>query len=122
MLRRKDTKAEMDDSASSISTVVKTAGSSLYRAGAWTVEVGGIYIAWVGIHYGAAHAYASFCTPTSIYGFVASPLLVAAPQCVAFRWAINTGASVIGTMWVVLGTWISTKLLMNITLVQRSSD
>uniref|UniRef100_A0A6C0F668 Uncharacterized protein n=1 Tax=viral metagenome TaxID=1070528 RepID=A0A6C0F668_9ZZZZ len=106
----------MDETDSSIFTMTKIAGNALYGAGVWTVEIGGIYFVWVAIHYGAAHAYTSFCANSSIYGFIASPLLVAAPHCVAFRWAINTGASVIGTMWVILGTWISAKLLARVTL------
>jgi hypothetical protein len=119
MLRRKDTRIEMDECASSIPNMVKTAGNSIYTASVWSIEVGGIYILWVAIHYGAAHAYASFCAPSSVYGFIASPLLVAAPHCMACRWTINTGASVIGTMWVVLGTWISTKLLARVALTKN---
>jgi len=117
MLRRKDSK--MEDSSNSNESIVRSACSTAYRLGVWTIEVGGIYIAWVTIHYGAAHAYASFCTQRSIFGFVVSPLLVAAPHCVAFRWAINTGASVIGTMWVILGTWISTKLLARVAFAKN---
>ena len=116
MLRRKDTRLEMDQT---VSSVKKTIYNSLYGATMWTIEIGGIYFVWVALHYGAAHAYTSFCANSSIYGFITSPLLVAAPHCVAFRWTINMGASVIGTMWFVLGTWISTKLLMNISLGRR---
>jgi hypothetical protein len=89
-------------------------GKGLYKTCMWSIEIGGIYVAWICIHYSAAHAYVEYCTHKSIYGFIASPILIAAPHCTACRWAINTGATVIGTMWVILGTWISGKLLMRV--------
>ena len=89
-------------------------GNVIYTGTAWSVEIGGIYIAWICIHYIAANAYAEYCTHKSVYGFITSAVLIPAPHCIAFRWAINTGASVIGTMWIILGTWISAKLLYNV--------
>jgi len=71
----------------------------------------GIYFVWIIIHYLASHLYVKFCTPENIFGFIMSPLLTISPHCIALRWAVNNGAIIINSMWVILATWISAKLI-----------
>ena len=73
-------------------------------------NVGGIYIIWSTLHYMSAQLYSYYCTPQSIIGFFISPFIIATPQCTALRWCIAQGSDTIITMWIVLGTWCSTKL------------
>ena len=75
------------------------------------LKCAGIYIAWILIHYLASHLYVKWCTPGDIFGFLLSPLLTISPHCVALRWAVNNGAIIINSMWAILATWISAKLV-----------
>jgi len=70
------------------------------------VEVGGIYLFWIVLHFAAANMYVEFCTHLSFTGFLQSPFLATAPHCVAMRWVISTGGNVITQMWCVFGTWL----------------
>jgi hypothetical protein len=70
-----------------------------------------MYIAWIGIHYAASHMYVEFCVPQSVWGFLLSPFLTSTTYCSALRWAIQNGANEIQSMWLLLGTWISLRLL-----------
>ncbi len=84
--------------------VVKTLIVNLWR-------LAGIYLIWIGMHYCAAWLYSYWCTPWGIVGFLVTPFLVASPHCYAFRWCIVHGAETITAMWVVLGTWLVTRLV-----------
>jgi len=69
------------------------------------------YILWITLHYICAHMYPELCAPKTIYGFVITPFIVSAPHCVAMRWVIYEGSNLIHTMWIVFGTWITSRLL-----------
>jgi hypothetical protein len=71
-----------------------------------------IYIMWVMLHYIASHLYIYFCTPTTIVGFLYSPFIISAPHCRALRWVIFNGSVSIDNMWIVFGTWLSSKLFI----------
>jgi hypothetical protein len=75
-------------------------------------ELCGIYIIWIFLHYISAHLYVYSCNPLSIVGFITSPFLVPALHCKALRWIITNGAVNINAMWMTLGTWIVTKLII----------
>ena len=76
------------------------------------IEIAGIYLLWITLHYGASHLYVSFCTPPTWSGFLMSPFLVTTPHCRALQWTIHHGTSTIETMWFFLGTWIGRYLLL----------
>jgi hypothetical protein len=76
------------------------------------ISVAGIYILWILLHFVSAHLYIYYCAHMSLMGAVMSPISVSAPHCRALRWAINTGANSIDAMWVVLGTWLCSKLVI----------
>jgi hypothetical protein len=80
----------------------------------WLFEISSIYLLWIILHYVSGIFYPKYCTPNSIFGFLASPVLAAAPHCRALRWIINTGGDIIVNMWVVIGTWIGAKLCGNL--------
>ena len=65
----------------------------------------GYYLMWVTLHYLAIHLYPIYCAPLTITGFILSPFMVSAPHCIAMRWLVNEGASVIITMWVAIGVY-----------------
>jgi hypothetical protein len=75
------------------------------------IEIFGIYILWILLHYICSHLYVAWCTPLTINGFLMSPFIVPSPHCQAFRWIIMNGSSSITMMWFSLGTWISKKLV-----------
>jgi hypothetical protein len=62
-----------------------------------------LYVGWILIHYLAVHLYAKICVPTTLSGFLMSPLMAPSPHCVGLRWAINTGGASISAMWLVVG-------------------
>jgi len=65
----------------------------------------GYYIMWIILHYSASNLYPVYCVPLTITGFLLSPFMISAPQCIAMRWLITEGSNVIVTMWVVMGTY-----------------
>jgi hypothetical protein len=79
----------------------------------WFKTMGGIYILWIGIHYTASHLYIEFCVPKTLWGLIVSPFLTSTTHCSALRWAIQNGANEIQSMWLLLGTWISIRLLFH---------
>ena len=71
----------------------------------------GIYLLWIFLHFISSQLYVKFCTYNSISGFLLSPFLANSIHCNALRWTINQGAMSINSMWIVLGTYISSKLI-----------
>jgi len=72
-----------------------------------------VYLLWIVLHYVAAHLYARYCTPLTIMGFIISPFIITAPHCKGLRWVLYNGATMIETMWVVFGTWLCSKIIVN---------
>ena len=75
------------------------------------IKLASIYLLWICLHFIASNLYSELCTHISIMGFITSPFLTLSPQCQALRWVIQTGANTINNMWIVLGTFICTKLI-----------
>jgi hypothetical protein len=71
----------------------------------------GIYALWILAHYLSSHLYVRFCVNASAIGFLISPFLVPAPHCQGLRWMIANGACNINAMWLVLSTWIVSKVI-----------
>lgn len=90
---------------------MKIYSDSLYNSGVIIINISGIYVAWILLHYIASQCYITFCVPNTFYGFVMSPFLAPAPHCQGLRWAIYNGANVIENMWIVLGTWLCCHIL-----------
>jgi hypothetical protein len=76
------------------------------------VELCGIYLVWIVLHYLSSHLYVAWCAPLTIVGFLLSPFVVPAPHCQAFRWVIVNGSNYITTMWFTFGTWIAKKIVL----------
>lgn len=68
-------------------------------------HVTGVYTLYVVVHFVTPYVYVRLCTPWTLMGFLASPLMAPAPHCRALRWTFLHTASNIDTMWLVLGTW-----------------
>jgi hypothetical protein len=75
-------------------------------------NLSGLYILWIILQFISAHLYVHYFANMSVYGFIMSPILVAAPHCKALRWGIYIGAQTIENMWIVLGTWICSKIMI----------
>ena len=71
----------------------------------------GIYLFWIVAHFIASHLYVTWCVPFTVSGFVLSPFMTATPHCQALRWAINQGGQNISVMWLLLGSWLSARIL-----------
>ena len=77
----------------------------------WIYSVCGYYIMWILLHYAAIHLYPEFCAPYTILGFLLSPFMVSAPHCIAMRWIISEGSSIITAMWIAVGGVLVNKIL-----------
>lgn len=77
----------------------------------WIYSVCGYYIMWILLHYAAIHLYPEFCAPYTILGFLLSPFMVSAPHCIAMRWVISEGSSIITAMWIAVGGVLVNKIL-----------
>ena len=75
-------------------------------------SVAGLYILWMVLHFISANLYVYYCAHMSLFGFLMSPVLASAPHCRAIRWVLNSGAQSIDAMWIVLGTWVCSKLAL----------
>jgi hypothetical protein len=89
---------------------------SLNMTRIWEITVGllafsGIYVMWISLHYAAAHLYTTYCVPGTILGFLLSPFTAVLPHCEGLRWLIYYGGNSIIAMWIVLGFWLSKKLV-----------
>ena len=71
-----------------------------------------IYLLWIILHYIASQLYIKFCVPTTVWGFLISPFIVTTPHCQGLRWIVYNAANIINNMWVVLGTWVCSTLLI----------
>lgn len=77
----------------------------------WVYLITKVYILWIFIHYISVKLYVKYCVPSSLWGFIISPLLISSPHCKAMRWTLHTGATTIDNMWNTIGVWFSSKLL-----------
>ena len=75
----------------------------------------GLYLFWICLHYVAANMYTYYCVPTFFQGFFMSPFLVSAPHCRAIRWVVHNGGNTIDNMWVMLATWLCSRLVMRVS-------
>jgi hypothetical protein len=85
----------------------------LYNFLFWIITISSAYILWIFLHYFASHLYVKYCVPLSWSGFILSPLLTGTPHCQGLRWIIYNGANTINQMWVIVGTWICSKILLS---------
>jgi len=70
------------------------------------------YSTWIFLHYLSSHVYTYICTPSTIVGFLYSPFMVATPHCQAIRWVLHESSNVINTMWITMGTYLTSKVLL----------
>jgi hypothetical protein len=71
-----------------------------------------IYLLWILLHFIASQLYIKLCVPSTLWGFLISPFIVATPYCQGLRWVVYNAANIINNMWVVLGTWICSTILI----------
>jgi hypothetical protein len=70
-----------------------------------------LYLFWIMLHYFSTQMYVYYCAPRGFYGLLISPFLVAAPHCRAIRWIIHNGGNMVDNMWIILGTWLCSKII-----------
>jgi hypothetical protein len=85
----------------------------LYDSVVYIINISGIYLLWIFLHYIASHLYINCCVPNTIYGFFMSPFMIPAPHCQGLRWIVYNGSNIITNMWIVLGTWLCSLLVIN---------
>jgi hypothetical protein len=64
-----------------------------------------LFLLLVSLHYCAAHAYSSLCTPLGWRGFFESVYMVNTPQCFMLRWTIYNGGNSITYGLIAMGLW-----------------
>jgi len=83
-----------------------------YKAIKIFINVSGIYLVWIFLHYFASHLYVKLCVPSTIVGFLMSPFMTSTPHCQGLRWIVFNAANMISNMWIILGAWICSTLLV----------
>lgn len=71
-----------------------------------------VYLAWIAAHYAGAHLYVYICVPKTVWGFILSPISVASPHCQGLSWFMYNSSLTICNMWLLLGAWIVSKLVI----------
>jgi hypothetical protein len=86
------------------------------------IQVSGVYLSWICLHYFASQLYVKLCVPNTIAGFLMSPFMTATPHCQGLRWVVYNAANMINNMWLILGAWIcSTFLIINKDITSTST-
>jgi len=93
-------------------TTIAYCGNTIIKIVRVIVNIAGIYLLWILLHYTASHMYIKFCVPSDLTGFLISPFLTSTPHCQGLRWLIYNGATMINNMWMVIGAWICANLLL----------
>jgi hypothetical protein len=94
-----------------------------YSSAIFLIKVSGVYLTWIILHYVASHLYVRLCVPKTAIGFIMSPFMTATPHCQGLRWIVYNAANMINNMWIILGTWVCSTILIinhNNTNQQRS--
>jgi hypothetical protein len=99
--------------------LLETFFNYIYKIIKFIINISGIYILWIGLHYFASHLYTKLCTPNTIIGFLTAPFLTTTPHCQGLRWVVYNSANFINNMWVVFGTWLCSKTLF---ITQKYND
>ena len=87
---------------------------AIFKIIKFIIRVSGIYLLWICLHYACSHLYVKLCVPNTVIGFLISPFMIATPHCQGLRWIVYNAANMITNMWIVIGTWIcSTILIIN---------
>uniref|UniRef100_A0A6C0AR13 Uncharacterized protein n=1 Tax=viral metagenome TaxID=1070528 RepID=A0A6C0AR13_9ZZZZ len=76
------------------------------------INITGIYLIWIFLHYIASHLYVRMCVPSTVIGFLLSPFMTATPHCQGLRWIVFNAANMINNMWIILGSWIMSNILV----------
>lgn len=82
----------------------------------------GFYLTWILLHYLSAHIYTQTCVPLTLWGFISSPFIVMNPICGGLEWIIHNSLIIISSMWVALGTWITTNVLFTTYNAMRDNS
>ena len=82
------------------------------------INISGIYFVWILLHYIASQLYVKMCVPSSVFGFLLSPFMTATPHCQGLRWIVYNAANIINNMWIILGAWI----MSNVLVVTRNTN
>jgi hypothetical protein len=90
----------------------------IYKICKIIINICGIYLLWIVLHFVASHLYIKWCVPSTIIGFLMSPFMTATPHCQGLRWIVYNAANMINNMWLIFGAWICSTLL----IVNRQSD
>jgi hypothetical protein len=85
------------------------------------LRAGAVFGVWAIAHYVSPMLYVHWCVPATITGFLMSPFAAAMPHCIALRWAIVTSADAIKTMFVLVGTWIISTLVLKTAYPQAGA-
>lgn len=78
----------------------------------YSYNASSLYLFWICLHYLAANMYTYYCVPNFFQGFIMSPFLVSAPHCRAIRWVVHNGGNTIDNMWIMLATWLCSRLIV----------
>jgi hypothetical protein len=92
-------------------TIMQRVVPSMTPYAKYIYRVAGIYIFWILLHYITAHLYVKYCAASSLYGLLISPFLISSPHCIAMRWVFSKGGTIIEGMWIIVGTWLCSKLI-----------
>ena len=95
-----------------VPAMLSTIGNAISKVISLAVSVYGIYFVWTMLHFFASHLYIKLCVPLSFIGLVISPFMTATPHCVGLRWLIINGANMINNMWLIIGSWVCSVLLI----------
>lgn len=85
-------------------------GSTISNVGGfiWSIlDFVWLFLAATILHYIAANAYARWCTPSTLVGFLVSPFMTITPICSTLRWSIAIFGDYMTSIWIMVFAYIS---------------
>ena len=83
----------------------------IYKSLKICINISGIYILWILLHYISSQLYVELCVPRTFTGLIFSPFLIMTPHCQGLKWIIYNGGNSINNMWIIIGTYLSSFII-----------
>lgn len=85
----------------------------------YALDVFGIYLFWICMHFVAANLYARYCAELSFFGFFKSPFAAVSMHCKALLFLTQSGSNFLTTMFISIGTYFFSKFCSHMVMIEE---
>ncbi len=88
-----------------IESLIASASNGLSSSISASLTAAKFYLFWSTMHWGAVQLYKEFCIPSTITGYILTPLMSQTPHCKSLNWLQQTSSYAFNSMTAVIITW-----------------